>query len=171
MTIRQITAIDALQYYELRTRSEQEYPEFVGFNAERELDAGPEGIAALLEGYPAEGSLILGAFEGMELLAVVALSRRLSTKYRHKAFLWGMYVLPEQRGQGLAQQLMQETIDWARGHSQVIALSLQVTLTNQRAYEFYKRAGFYVTGTEQNALFAGDRYHDVHCMELSLGSL
>ncbi len=166
MDIRKITRTDADNYFSLRVLSEEEYPEFVGFNAERELSAGTEGITNILDQYPTEGTIIFGAFDGHQLTGVLALSRRLSPKYRHKAFLWGMYVLPEFRGSGTAQKLMQAAIDWGKQHSEVLAISLQVTLSNTRGQQFYKKLGFTIFGTEENALFAAGQYHGVHYMEL-----
>jgi RimJ/RimL family protein N-acetyltransferase len=163
---REITDIDSESYYKLRVLSGQEYPEFVGFNPERELATGPQGIATLLSQYASEGTVIFGAFENNELVGVLALSRRLSPKYRHKAFLWGMYIIPQYRGSGVAQSLMQISIYWAINHPEIIALSLQVTLSNIRAQKLYERLGFTIFGTEQNSLFAGGQYHAAHYMEL-----
>lgn len=166
VVIREVTNSDSGNYYKLRVLSEREYPEFVGFNPERELTAGPQGVEALLSQYASEGTVIFGAFENSELIGVLALSRRLSAKYRHKAFLWGMYIIPKYRGSGVAQSLMQASIDWAVNHPEVIALSLQVTLSNIRAQKLYKRLGFTIFGTEKNSLFAADKYHDAYYMEL-----
>lgn len=91
----------------------EEYPEFAGFNAERELAAGRSGISDLLARYSSDGTVILGAFEDRKLVGVVALSRRVSPKYRHKVFLWGMYVLPEFRGGDVAHSLMKAAIEWS----------------------------------------------------------
>ncbi len=166
MDIRKITTKDSDQYFQLRMRSEKEYPEFVGFNAEREIESGAKGIEELLQQYSIEGTYILGAFDGPILVGVLVASRRLSQKYRHKAFLWGMYVLPEYRGDGAAQLLMEAIIHWANTHKEIIALSLQVTLSNYRGQAFYKKYGFSIFGTEQNSLFAAGDYHGVHYMEL-----
>ena len=168
MLIRQITSADAAAYFQLRVQSEQEYPQFVGFNAERELAAGPEGIGTLLESYPAEGTIIFGAFHDSSLLGVAVLSRRLSPKYRHKAFLWGMFVVPAARGGGTARVLMEAAIAWAREQKEIMAISLQVTLSNTRGQQFYRHHGFAVFGTEQRALFAAGQYHGIHYMELEL---
>jgi GNAT superfamily N-acetyltransferase len=166
MEVREITSSDALNYYELRVQSENEYPEFVGFNAERELQAGPERIEELMSTYPSEGTVVFGAFNQKKLVGVAVISRRLSPKYRHKAFLWGMYVIREFRGSGAAKLLMQAAINWASANSEVIAITLQVTLSNSRGQQFYKRFGFNVFGTEQNSLFAAGQFHGVHYMEL-----
>ncbi|HEX7027900.1 MAG TPA: GNAT family N-acetyltransferase [Gammaproteobacteria bacterium] len=168
MVIREISATDANSYYRLRIQSEQEFPEFVGFNAERELVAGELGIEELLGTYESEGTIVWGAFEDVRLAGVTALSRRLSPKYRHKAFLWGMYVIPEFREHGIARSLMQTAITWAKKQPEIVAISLQVTLSNIRGQAFYKRFGFTVFGTEKQSLLVDSKFHDVHYMELEI---
>ncbi|MFL0801520.1 MAG: GNAT family N-acetyltransferase [Agarilytica sp.] len=168
MEIREIAGIDAQEYYALRVLSEKEYPEFVGFNAERELSTGTEGIHDILSNYPAEGTVVFGAFVHDQLTGVLALSRHLSPKYQHKAFLWGMYILPEFRGSGTAQALMRAAITWGTQHPEVIAISLQVTESNIRGQKFYTRFGFTVFGSEKNALFAAGQYHGIYYMALDV---
>ncbi len=168
MLIREVASTDASSYFALRLQSEQEFPQFVGFNAERELAAGKSGIAALLSAYPSEGTVAWGAFEGSRLVGVLVLSRRLSRKYGHKAFLWGMYVVPECRGSGVAQALMRTAIAWAKEHPEIVAISLQVTLSNVRGQQFYKSFGFTIFGTEQRSLFAAGQFHGVYYMELEV---
>lgn len=168
MLIREIASADGDSYFALRLQSEQEFPQFVGLNAERELAAGPSGIAALLSAYPSEGTLAWGAFAGGRLAGVMALSRRLSRKYGHKAFLWGMYVVPEQRGNGTAHALMHTGIARAKQHPDIVAISLQVAVSNIRGQNFYKKYGFTVFGTEQRSLFAAGQFHGVHYMALDV---
>lgn len=168
MLTRELASTDGDSYFALRLQSEQEFPHFVGLNAERELTAGQSGIAALLAAYPSEGTLAWGAFDGARLVGVVALSRRLSRKYGHKAFLWGMYIVPERRGGGAAQTLIRTGIAWATEHPDIVAISLQVALSNIRGQNFYKSFGFTVFGTEQRSLFAAGQFHGVHYMELEV---
>jgi RimJ/RimL family protein N-acetyltransferase len=168
--IRQVSPADSSTYFSLRLQSEQEYPQFVGFNAERELAAEQSGIVAMLASYPLEGTIVWGALEGNRLVGVLVLSRRQSRKYAHKALLWGMYVVPEFRGGGAAPALMNTAITWATEHPEIVAITLQVALSNIRALQFYKRFGFTVFGTEQRSLFAAGQFHAVHYMELEVMS-
>lgn len=57
MLIREVTAADSSSYFKLRIQAEQEFPQFVDFNTERELAAGQPGIAALLAGYVLESTV------------------------------------------------------------------------------------------------------------------
>ena len=168
MIIREVAPADASTYFSLRVQSEQEYPQFVGFNTERELAAEHSGIVAMLSSYRSEGTIVWGAFEGIRIVGALALSQRPSRKYAHKALLWGMYVIPEFRGSGAAQALMNTAITWATEHPEIVAITLQVALSNIRALQFYKRVGFNVFGTEQRSLFAAGQFHAVHYMELEV---
>jgi len=168
MIIRNVVANDAANYFKLRVQSEEEFPQFVGLSVERELAAGREGVSSLLSGYSAEGTIVFGAFEGEQLFGALALSRKPSAKYRHKAFLWGMYIFPEYRGAGVAQALMQAAIAWAEEQPEIIAITLQVTLSNIRGQQFYKRFGFTIFGTERRSLFAAGRFYDALYMELEV---
>ena len=168
MLIREVISTDASSYLALRIQAEREFPQFVGFNSERELAAGPDNIEALISSYPTEATHVFGAFDGARLIGVTALSRRLSSKYKHKVFLWGMYVMPELRGRGIAQSLMQATIDWTTEHPEILSISLQVTVSNIRGQQFYKHYGFSIFETEQRSLFAAGQFHDVHYMELEV---
>jgi len=169
MDIRQIAARDAEAYFALRRQAEQEYPQFVGLSAERELAAGSAGIADILTRYAVEGTLVLGGFENEALVGVVALTQRLnSPKYLHKAFLWGMYIVPERRDGSVARPLMETAISWAAGRAELLAITLQVTVSNVRARKFYDGFGFRCFGTERKSIFAAGEFHDAHYMELEI---
>ena len=57
-----------------------------------------------------------------------------------------VYVAPSQRGTGLAGQLLDGVIDWARGEAGLDRLHLHVHEDNARAQAFYRRYGFTATG-------------------------
>lgn len=57
-----------------------------------------------------------------------------------------VYVSPSQRGTGLAGQLLDGVIAWARGEAGLNRLHLHVHEDNARAQAFYRRYGFAMTG-------------------------
>jgi ribosomal protein S18 acetylase RimI-like enzyme len=62
--------------------------------------------------------------------------------------LVGMWVAPEYRGQGIADQLVAAVCDLAR-ESGALSVTLWVTDVNDRARAFYRRLGFRPTGQRQ----------------------
>lgn len=157
---------NAKEYLELRKSSEIEFPQYVGPSAERELLSGVDGIESLLAAYASEGTCIFGAFSGGKLIGVLGTSRRLSPKFKHRAFLWGMYVSSEYRKLKVATLLLSHVKDWAKHHPEITVLWLQVTETNVPAIQFYKKHGFEIYGTEPLSLFTQGEYHTAHYMQI-----
>lgn len=56
-------------------------------------------------------------------------------------YLVGMWVAPERRGTGVAQQLVERVVEWARGRGATRVL-LSVEAGNTRAARLYERCGF-----------------------------
>jgi ribosomal protein S18 acetylase RimI-like enzyme len=107
---------------------------------------------------PAARELVLGAFDGSELIGAVGLSFEQREKVRHKAELFGMYVRPQYRGQGLGRQLVESALTCARRRPGVKLLQLTVTETNAPAVALYERCGFLRFGTEPLAIAVGSKY-------------
>ncbi|HUV57912.1 MAG TPA: GNAT family N-acetyltransferase [Acidimicrobiales bacterium] len=61
-------------------------------------------------------------------------------------WMYAMYVTPETRGTGVADDLVEMVSQWARDEG-VGQLYLSVTATVARARAFYERMGFRLTGT------------------------
>lgn len=158
----------AQQYLELRKMSEVELPQYVGPSAERELMSGNDGITNIMASYKSEGTIIFGAFSAEKLLGVLAITRRLSPKFKHRAFIWGMYISNEYRKLKIGALLLTHVQRWAENHSEVNVLWLQVTASNISAISFYKKHGFEIYGTEPQSLFTQGEYHDVHYMQISV---
>jgi ribosomal protein S18 acetylase RimI-like enzyme len=81
-------------------------------------------------------------------------------KVSHRGVLWGMYVSPTHRGQGIGRKLITSVIDHARGR--VEQIHLQVLSANITAYDLYRSMGFVPYGVEPHALrYAGRNYDEV----------
>lgn len=57
------------------------------------------------------------------------------------AYLVGMWVAPELRGSGVASQLVERVLDWAREHRRTRVV-LSVEQGNDRAARLYEKCGF-----------------------------
>jgi len=75
-----------------------------------------------------------------------------STKMQHCGMIWGVYVTPAYRGQGVATQLLQALI--AHGAQQQLRmLKLSVTVGQQHALRLYEHLGFVVYAHEPALLY------------------
>jgi ribosomal protein S18 acetylase RimI-like enzyme len=82
------------------------------------------------------------------------------------AEIWGMWVRPDRRHQGIGWSLLDAAVGWARSEGSP-AVRLGVTRTNDAAYHLYRKAGFVLTG-RTSPLRPGSRL-SVAEMELQLG--
>jgi RimJ/RimL family protein N-acetyltransferase len=105
-----------------------------------------------------ESRIVFGGFAGQQLVGVVGLRVETTAKLAHVGRLWGTYVAPHARRQGLAEALTRRVLDEARGVVEQIHLS--VVASNEAAIRLYAAAGFKEYGVERRALKIGGRYYD-----------
>jgi ribosomal protein S18 acetylase RimI-like enzyme len=113
-------------------------------------------------------SVIIGAFRP-HLIGAVGLYRDRLLKSSHKAHLWGLYVTPNHRRQGVASELLDAVLGHAAGIPRVSWVHLKVSAATPGAQRLYERAGFRVWGTEPaGACYNGQTVVDYHmalCLE------
>lgn len=137
----------------LRLEALRQAPEAFGSSWEEESQWSDEQFQTGLK----RGG-IFGAFIQNELVGCIGYYRMDTLKTRHRGFVWGMYVKPAHRNQGIASQLLQFTMDLAR--SQVTQLHLTCVTTNENALRLYYKNGFQIYGTEPKSLKIGEHYFD-----------
>jgi RimJ/RimL family protein N-acetyltransferase len=101
-------------------------------------------------------------------VGTVGVFRDRHVKAAHKAHLWGMYVAPHQRRQGIAADLLQAALRHARTLPGVAYVYLSVSTAAPAAQRLYERAGFRVWGTEPDALRHAGQTAAEHHMTLRL---
>ena len=108
---------------------------------------------------------LLGALnEREEILGMIGFSCEKSRKkLRHKGRIWGMYVIPEERGQGIATALVESVLETA-SEIDCEHVTLTVGTKNRESYGLYLRMGFSVYGTEVHAMKIEDEYVDEYLM-------
>jgi ribosomal protein S18 acetylase RimI-like enzyme len=169
-TIRVLTEDDAGAFYRLRLRAvREEITAFITTAGEFRRQP-PQQLAQSLA--PTSDHVILGAFEGEQLVGMVGLARKSRVKLRHKADIWGMYVAPGARSQGVGRALMQAAIARARSMHGVEQILLSVVETQTTAQHLYIALGFVVYGREPRAVKVGDRYlaEDLMLLDLTGGA-
>ena len=86
------------------------------------------------------------------------------SKSRHRATLWGMYVVAEERGQRIGAALLDAAMDWLRAVGDVEQAELTVVAGADAARRLYLRAGFEVCGRVPGAMKVGDARVDEEMM-------
>jgi len=160
--IRRLTEADASLYWPLRLRALREEPGSFGASYEEQRDYPLEMAATRLrESENAADKATFGAFdEDGQLVGMIGLVREQGAKSQHKAFIWGVYVVPEARGQGVGAALLETALDFGRHIEGLEQILLAVAARNAAARALYLAAGFEVWGQEPLALKLGDHYID-----------
>jgi ribosomal protein S18 acetylase RimI-like enzyme len=158
--IRMLVAHHADAYVEMRRQALAEAPLVFASSPTDDIGASREAVCTLLRQAPE--SVVIGAFFD-NLVGAVGLYRDRHLKFSHKAHLWGMYVIPNYRGRGVAAELLDAALHHAHTLAGVAWMHLSVTSAAPVARRLYERAGFHVWGTEPEALcYDGQTVVDYH---------
>ncbi|MCR9076294.1 MAG: GNAT family N-acetyltransferase [bacterium] len=133
-----------------------------------ELTSHPSVVRQWLDDPGNELVVIDHPDEDGELASAVGIQRETKAQFRHKAVAWGVYTVPEYRGQGFGEVAMRQAIEVARSWSGVETLLLHVTGVAAEALELYSSIGFETWGVEPDCVRLGGESYDVHRMRLSL---
>jgi ribosomal protein S18 acetylase RimI-like enzyme len=159
MLVRQLTNADAASFRALRLAGLRDHPDAFGSSWEEEAAQPLSWFAdTLRDGY------VIGCETDSALVGIAGFFRGERLKTRHRGTLWGMYVAPEARGQGVGSALVQHII----GHAQntVEELNLTVAAHNQSAMKLYESMGFVRNGLDPRALKIAGEYVDEVSMRL-----
>lgn len=167
--IRPIGPEDIERYRHLRLQGLKEHPDAFGETPEHFTSVASEALVERLKVSEKLGGFILVAQNHeQKFVGTVGLAVTDSEKTAHRAILWGMYILPEARGAGLARFLVEECLIRAKACPRLELVLLSVVTSNQAAFNLYKSSGFEVYGTDPSALKIGNRYFDEYLMVKSL---
>jgi RimJ/RimL family protein N-acetyltransferase len=158
---------DAEAYAVLRRESLLDSPLAFASSPDDDIVASTEAAREQLRRAP--DSVIFGAFRP-GLIGSVGLYRDRHVKASHKAHLWGMYVAPAHREQGVASRLLDAVLGHAASLAGVSWVELSVSTATPEAQRLYERAGFRRWGTEPDALRHDGLTVDLHHMGLHLES-
>jgi ribosomal protein S18 acetylase RimI-like enzyme len=151
--LRRLSPADAPLFREIRLEGLRHDPDAFASTFENESDQPLSFFADRLA-----RSAVLGAFRGPELLGIAGFLVQQGPKHAHKGTLWGMYVRPAARREGVGRRLVEGVIDYAR--TQVELIDLRVINENPAARRLYAGLGFEEYGLEKRAAKYQGRYHD-----------
>jgi ribosomal protein S18 acetylase RimI-like enzyme len=153
VVIRRLGAADVDLFRELRLESLREAPTaFMTDHADEARMPRDEFIARL------ERELVLGAERSRRLVGIVGLQWQDGPKHAHRGSVWGLYVVPDCRRNGISRQLM-EALE-AEAAKDLEVLDLEVVHDNEPARRLYQQLGYTVYGIQRKALKIEGAYHD-----------
>jgi RimJ/RimL family protein N-acetyltransferase len=147
LTIRALVDSDIEEFIRFRREALAESP--LAFTASPEDDLALDGSALRARVGRGADWVIICAFDG-QLVACAGLIRNRHLKAAHKMHLWGMYVAPSHRGQGIAAAVLEA----AKAHARSIpgVNWIQLAAGSPQARRAYERAGFRPWGVEPDAM-------------------
>lgn len=164
-TLRRLTAEDAEVFSALRRLVAVDNPVPLGLGMQEELARPLQGFRDQL-GAPTNA--VFGAFVGATLAATAAVapSGPFASSH-HKLVLWGTFVAPDHRRQGLGRTVVRHAIDHAR-QAGARRVHLTMYLPNLAAHALYESLDFVAWGTEPEAVCIDGTYHGAMQMGLLL---
>jgi RimJ/RimL family protein N-acetyltransferase len=168
--IRPLTTADIPAFLALRKQSWVTDP--LSWDHEPDEKVDPEKWEGIISGWD-NGSVLLGYFlseEGKEaeLVGLTGLQRYTAPKRSHRAMIWGVYVSPAARGQGISGKLLAESLARAREMAGLHHVILSVSHHAKAALRLYERAGFTEWGREIAAARTGEVFMDEIHMGLEI---
>ncbi len=168
ITVARLGEQDFKTWRALRLRGLREHPDAFGMPYEEEVNRSEEvARTRFLRSVEGPFSGILGAWDGDRLVGCFGYGRSDREKLSHSVDLWGMYVVPEARRQGVARQLLRSTVAEAGAIDGVRRVALCVT--TEAAHALYAAEGFKAWGVEPCAMQLGEESIDQTHMVLDLG--
>jgi len=156
LSLRPLVPSDARAFRDLRLEALAGVPEAFGSSYEEEVARSLDDFRAMI---PESGpGRIFGGWSGERLVGMAGFAVQGRLKARHKGVMWGVYVQPDLRGQGLGEALVRQVVTHAAAH--VIVLEAAVGLSNTGARRTYHKLGFRPYGIERKALRVGDTFYD-----------
>ena len=158
MKLRQLTPADACGYRSIMLHAYASEPDaFTSTVSERE----PLPLSwweSRISDAPGASEWVIGAFADTRLVGLAGLTLERRERTRHKATLFGTYVLPEHRGSGVGKRIVQAVLSRARSQPGLRVVQLTVTESNLGAVRLYESCGFKAFGSEPLAVCVGSRY-------------
>lgn len=154
--IRLLGPDDAEPFQHLRLRGLRDVPEAFGTTYEEDVVLPLAVVAERLRPARAPaGRAVIGAFRGDTLVGFAGCMQSPKRKSSHKADLWGTYVAPDARGQGVGRRLLEALIAETRTWDGVERLTLTVVERAEAARRLYAALGFEEFGREPDAFRQG----------------
>ncbi len=136
---------------------------------------GPEGIdlteeeeaAYIAKTNASDNAIFLLAVADGEIVGGLTFSGGTRARLRHVGE-FGVSVLREWWGRGVARALLETMLKWARRSGVVRKINLRVRTDNERAIRMYERLGFVHEGRVTRDVLIDGQFHDIFLMGLEI---
>ena len=166
--IRRLSVDDAAHVVPLRREALEEAPFSFGASPADDASGSIEHVRATLA--DVGNQAMFGCFDGAGLVGMAVMRREAGAKRGHRAGIFGVYVTPRARRQGVARALVAAAITQARAWGDVVQLELSVADAAPGAKRLYEELGFREWGRAPRALLHAGRYVDMFKLALDLGA-
>lgn len=165
MLVKRIEHKDVEKWFEMRIESLYESPSAFMANPEDEKAQGIDSFKKrVLEG--GNDNLIFACFNDDEIVGSVGLYRETTVKAQHKGTIWGMYVKPQYRAQGIGKKLLTAALEFAKSNMKLKKVDLSVESSRVSAKKLYSSMGFKKWGHEEYAIKIEDKFFDEEYMSI-----
>ncbi len=168
MNSRPLTVAEAEAFRNLRLYALQESPAAFSSAYEDELSRPLTHTIERLKNQQQPNNCIFGTFEDDLLIGMAGFFQHEAIKLRHKSIIWGVYVHPDRRRQGIARHLMTTIIEQAKGLPAVKQIHIAVINENTAAKSLYVSLGFVEWGIEPRALLVNGIFYNEAYLTLKL---
>lgn len=169
VVIRVLTPRDAEGFRMLRLKCIEHDPYSFSVSLDEEHSISHGQIYAMLVRFcHCPVSKLWGAFIDEQLVGMIGLETLLGHIRQHRGIVTSLCVLPEYRGYGIGKALTEVLVDYARQHTALRTLVLEVSATSSAAIRLYEEQGFMHNGIEYDALCYDGVYLNLYRMNLNL---
>ena len=158
MKIRELTSADAVPYRTLRVQALTEWPPAFGSPVAEEKGKPVEETESFLKG--SKDRKLFGSFDGHKLTGIVRYSRYSGSNEGHRAYIAGLYVDPDHRGQGIGRALLARGIEESKKDKEIRRINLTVVSEQFAAIKLYESMGFEKCGVDYEAFLERGHYFD-----------
>lgn len=158
----QLKPTDVERYVRLRLRMLDDAPWAFSASPGDDEALDPARLATMF-GEEHSATFAIESPERRELVAAASIRRGRPPKFAHRAGIWGVFIEPAHRGQGLGRAVVSAAIDLARTWPGVDFIDLGVSENSPEALRLYESLGFVPWGREPEATeHAGHRYDEIY---------
>jgi RimJ/RimL family protein N-acetyltransferase len=146
-SLRTLTASDVSEFVRLRLEAVKNAPVAFHESVQEVKNRSPEQNTDILSDH-GRGDFVMGAFDAESLVGMAGFSRAVPEKTAHKGTIWGVYVSPQYRQQGIGAALLEAVVDRAFNELGIKQIMLGVAAQSTGANRLYEAAGFRRFGVE-----------------------